>query len=303
MPKTTKRAATRRATKVARAHATQLPKLEVKATPQRSPGYRPPARGIARYPVLTAIMVLLIIGLGVYTLYLYHVGPFALPPTKAVTHPHPTATVAPSPTPAPTFAPVNSPCLKLVPKLTDTSPAPTGTAFNAIVHSYSKPPVMSIDANKLYCAGINTTKGLIVLELNPKLALETVNNFVFLAQHQFYDGLKFHRVVAGFVVQTGDPLGTGSGGPGYKFKDEPVKGNYVQFSVAMANSGANTNGSQFFISTADNTGKLQKLYNLFGRVVEGQRMVLAIQGPDPSTPTTQSITSDVMNHVIVVPAS
>ena len=129
-----------------------------------------------------------------------------------------------------------------------------------------------------------------------------MNNFVFLANDHFYDGLKFHRVVAGFVIQGGDPLGTGSGGPGYKFNDEPVLGEYTAGAVAMANSGPNTNGSQFFICTANDTTKLQKSYNLFGHVVQGMDVVLKIQGPDPAAPKTKNIKPDVMNHVIVVQA-
>src|SRR5205085_412243 len=159
--------------------------------------------------------------------------------------------------------------------------------------------------NKLYCAGINTNRGLIVLQLNPKLAPVTVNNFVFLAQHQFYDGLVFHRVIqtgSGIhIIQTGDPLGNGTGGPGYKFNDEPVKGNYTQGCVAMANSGANTNGSQFFICTADDTKALQKSYNLFGHVVQGMDVALKIQGPGDDS-STKNIKPDVINHVIVVAA-
>lgn len=286
MPKTSKRAATRRAAKIARLHATELPKLEVKEAEirKKAPGYKKPARGITRYPWATVLTVL-IVGLTIYTLYFYHVGPFA---------PRPIAVATPAPTPP-------SPCLKMVSQLTDTAPAPTAAQFKAIVHTYSKAPVMSIDTNKIYCAGINTNRGLIVIELDPKMAPITVNNFVYLAQNHFYDGLKFHRVVPGFVAQTGDPLGTGSGGPGYKFKDEPVKGKYTEGCLAMANSGVNTNGSQFFICTADDTKTLQPLYNLFGHVVQGMNVALKIQGPNPSgTAAQQKITPDVINHLIVV---
>ena len=288
MPKTSKRAATRRAAKIAKLHATELPKLAVKEAGSRkkAPGYKKPSRGITRYPWATVLTVL-IIGLTIYTLYFYRVGPFAPKPIVVAT-PVP---VAPSP------------CLKIVKQLTDTSPAPTASEFKAIKHTYSKPPVMTINTNKIYCAGINTNRGLIVVELDPKLAPLTVNNFVFLAQNQFYDGLKFHRVVPGFVAQTGDPLGTGAGGPGYKFKDEPVKGKYTVGCLAMANSGVNTNGSQFFICTADDTKTLQPLYNLFGHVVQGMNVALKIQGPNPSgTAAQQKITPDVINHIILVVA-
>ena len=128
---------------------------------------------------------------------------------------------------------------------------------------------MTIDTSRHYTATIDTEKGQIVLDLDPSLAPQTVNNFVFLANQHFYDGLKWHRVVPDFVIQGGDPQGTGAGGPGYKFPDEPVKGKYTDGCVAMANAGPNTNGSQFFICIADDTQKLQPLYNLFGSVKSG----------------------------------
>jgi len=161
---------------------------------------------------------------------------------------------------------------------------------------------MAINPKKIYCAGINTNRGLIVLELDPQLAPNTVNNFVFLAQHHFYDGLTFHRVVPNFIIQTGDPKGNGTGGPGYKFKDEPVKGNYTVGCVAMANSGPNTNGSQFFICTANDTTNLQKSYNLFGHVVSGLNVAQKIQGPGDAA-NSKNITPDIITHLIVVEAS
>jgi peptidylprolyl isomerase len=287
MPKTSKRAATKRAARIAKLHATELPKLQVKEIePRQRPGYKKPARGIARYPWAT-VLIVLIIGLSIFILNFYHVGPFAPKPIVKVT---PTTVAA-------------SPCLKIVNQLTDTAPAPTAAQFKAIVHTYAKPPAMTINTNKIYCGGINTNRGLIVVELDPKIAPNTVNNFVFLAQNHFYDGLKFHRVVPGFVAQTGDPQGTGSGGPGYKFNDEPVKGQYTEGCLAMANSGVNTNGSQFFICTANDTKTLQPLYNLFGHVVQGMNVALKIQGPNPSgTAAQQKITPDVINHLVVAVA-
>ncbi len=160
---------------------------------------------------------------------------------------------------------------------------------------------MVINTKKVYCAGINTNRGLIVLELDPKLAPNTVNNFVFLAQQHFYDGLTFHRVVPHVIIQTGSPTGTSQGGPGYKFNDEPVKGNYTAGMVAMANAGPNTNGSQFFICTADDSKTFKKLYNLFGHVVQGLNLAQAIQGPG-DTPAPKSVKADVITHLIVVVA-
>lgn len=134
---------------------------------------------------------------------------------------------------------------------------------------YPAAPPMTIDQSKLYQATIATAKGDIVLCLQPELAPQSVNNFVTLSRNKFYDGLTFHRVVPDFVIQGGDPQGSGSGGPGYAFPDEPVRQQYVDGAVAMANSGPNTNGSQFFIDISDNTTKLQPLYNLFGKTSSG----------------------------------
>jgi peptidylprolyl isomerase len=299
MPKTTKRATTKRAARIAKAHATELPKLEVKESAKRVPGYKPPKRGVARYP-WGIFMSILIIGLGIYTLYFYHVGPFALPVAKPKATP--IAKISPTPlVPTSTPSTTPSPCLSVVSKLSNSSAGPSGANFTKITHTYSQAPAMSIDTKKVYCAGINTNRGLIVLELDPLLAPNTVNNFVYLAEHHFYDGMKFHRVVPGFIIQSGDPQGTGAGGPGYKFKDEPVLANYTAGCLAMANSGANTNGSQFFICTADDTKALQKSYNLFGHVVKGLDVALKIQGPGDSA-SSKNIKSDVINHVIVVAA-
>jgi len=149
----------------------------------------------------------------------------------------------------------------------------------ADVHKYSAAPAMQIDSSKLYLVTIATAKGDIALCLQPSLAPNTVNNFVVLARNHFFDGLTFHRVVAGFVIQGGDPAGNGTGGPGYKFADEPVKGEYTQGCVAMANAGPNTNGSQFFICIANDT-TLPKQYNLFGTVSAGMDVALKIAQGD-----------------------
>jgi cyclophilin family peptidyl-prolyl cis-trans isomerase len=133
-----------------------------------------------------------------------------------------------------------------------------------------------IDPSRRYQATISTDKGDIVIDLDPGRAPATVNNFVFLAREGFYDGLTFHRVVDDFVIQGGCPEGSGRGGPGYRFDDEPVVGEYEAGAVAMANSGPNTNGSQFFICTVDDRRKLAKSYNLFGQVVSGMDVVTGV---------------------------
>ncbi|MEY2461368.1 MAG: peptidyl-prolyl cis-trans isomerase [Acidimicrobiaceae bacterium] len=139
---------------------------------------------------------------------------------------------------------------------------------------------MQIDEDTIYQVTIETDRGPIVMELDPKLAPNTVNHFVALARDGFYDGLTFHRVVPDFVIQGGDPEGTGRGGPGYKWADEPVKGEYTVGAVAMANAGPNTNGSQFFICIDDCQRKLDKAYNLFGYVIDGVDVAQKIQQGD-----------------------
>ncbi|HEY3833071.1 MAG TPA: peptidylprolyl isomerase [Acidimicrobiia bacterium] len=141
-------------------------------------------------------------------------------------------------------------------------------------------PEYQIDGSKIYRVTITLDAGPIVMDLDPQLAPNTVNNFVGLARQGYYDGLTFHRVVPDFVVQGGCPEGTGTGGPGYKFKDEPVKSEYTLGAVAMANAGKNTNGSQFFICIDDCTRKLTKDYNLFGYVVEGMDTALGVKVGD-----------------------
>jgi peptidyl-prolyl cis-trans isomerase B (cyclophilin B) len=144
----------------------------------------------------------------------------------------------------------------------------------------AKPPPFEIDESTVYEVTISTDKGDIVMDLDPQLAPQSVNNFVVNARNGFYDGLSFHRVVPEFVVQGGDPEGTGRGGPGYRFADEPVKGEYTLGAVAMANAGPDTNGSQFFICIDDCRRKLDKLYNLFGYVTSGIEVAQAIQVGD-----------------------
>lgn len=299
MPKTTKRTATKRAAKIARAHATDLPKLEVKAPVHRSGREKRAARGLRRYPWAVVIILAVILGT-VGALYGYHLGPFA---------PHPVVKVAPKPMPlaTPAIFVNTSPCnaSSVVKQLTNTAAAPTTAEFNKNQHSYSKAPAMSIDTSKVYCVGLNTSKGLVILELDPKDAPNTVNNFVFLAQHHFYDGMKFYRVEPNVVVQTGSPSGStaagASGGPGYSFNDEPVKGIYSQGCVAMANSGKNTNGSQFFICTGNDTDKgWGQNYNYFGHVTEGMNILLKLQGPSTDNPSSTKITPDTLNYVTVV---
>jgi cyclophilin family peptidyl-prolyl cis-trans isomerase len=139
-------------------------------------------------------------------------------------------------------------------------------------------PEHGIDPSKRYTATLDTTLGTMVIALDAARAPKTVNNFVFLALHHYYDGVIFHRVINGFMCQGGDPTGTGRGGPGYKFEDElPKAGQYQLGSVAMANAGPNTNGSQFFIVSGPSGVGLPPQYSLFGQVVKGMEVVDEMQ--------------------------
>src|SRR6185295_1863991 len=147
--------------------------------------------------------------------------------------------------------------------------------------SYPAAPELTIDPTKNYTATFNTSRGTIVCDLFPQDAPNTVNNFVFLARDKFYDGTKFHRVIADFMIQGGDPEGTGRGGPGYKFADE-LKNNprkHKVGSLSMANAGPNTNGSQFFI-THIATDWLDGKHTVFGQVKSGQEVVDQVKGGD-----------------------
>jgi peptidyl-prolyl cis-trans isomerase B (cyclophilin B) len=146
---------------------------------------------------------------------------------------------------------------------------------------WSSPPEMQIDPEQIYVATMETDRGTIVLELYPQHAPKTVNNFVFLAREGFYDGLTFHRVISDFMIQGGDPTGSGSGGPGYKFEDE-VKDNPLTHEtgvISMANAGPNTNGSQFFITHSPQP-HLNGNHTVFGKVMQGQDVVDATRQGD-----------------------
>ncbi len=173
-----------------------------------------------------------------------------------------------------------------------------GTSTSGGPMKWSNPPAMTIDQNKSYTATIKTNYGDIVIQLFAKDAPKTVNNFVFLSRQGFYNNVKFHRVIQTFMIQTGDPTGTGAGGPGYQFADElPPKYQYEPGIVAMANAGPNTNGSQFFICTGSQSKNLNSYpnYTVFGKVVSGMDVVQKIASvpvakkyagdPETSSPT------------------
>jgi len=165
-----------------------------------------------------------------------------------------------------------------------------GSAATSKNNKYKSAPPMTISSAKKYTATIVTNKGEMTVELFAQDAPKTVNNFVFLANDQFYDGLIFHRIIKGFMIQGGDPTGTGTGSPGYKFEDEKVTKKYAKGILAMANSGPNTNGSQFFIMHTDYA--LPPNYTIFGQVTEGLEIIDAIAttptgpGDRPTQPVT-----------------
>jgi len=154
---------------------------------------------------------------------------------------------------------------------------PAADGSSPKTQKFGGPPPMCIDPAKQYTATMVTNKGTMTISFDVGVAPKTVNNFVFLARYHYFDGVGFHRIIPGFVLQGGDPQGTGMGGPGYKFADElPKPGRYEMGSLAMANSGPNTNGSQFFIISGPSGMALPPQYSLFGKVVNGLDVVSEI---------------------------
>lgn len=155
---------------------------------------------------------------------------------------------------------------------------------------WSTPPAMQIDEKKKYKARVETDKGAMVIELFADKTPKTVNNFIFLAREGFYDGVIFHRVISNFMAQGGDPTGTGSGGPGYKFGDEfhPSLKHDKQGILSMANAGPNTNGSQFFITHVP-TPHLDNRHSVFGQVVEGLDILMSIPPRDPNNRSAPAV--------------
>jgi len=172
--------------------------------------------------------------------------------------------------------------------------APKTQKFNDV-------PDMGIDVTKRYTATMETSMGTIVIALDAVNAPITVNNFVFLAGYHYYDGVIFHRIIQGFVCQGGDPEGSGRGGPGYRFPDEPVKQRYQIGSVAMANAGPNTNGSQFFLISGPSGAGLPPQYNHFGQIVKGLEVLDAMEKV-PTGHGDRPKTDVVINSVVITVA-
>ncbi len=159
-------------------------------------------------------------------------------------------------------------------------------------------PELFIDPDKTYTATMVTSKGTLEILLDPHAAPQAVNSFVFLARWHYFDGIVFHRIIPGFVLQGGDPTGSGAGGPGYRFNDElPKPGRYELGSLAMANAGPHTNGSQFFVISGPDGVRLPPLYSLFGKVVKGLDVVSVIN--DIGTPSGKPRENIVIESVTI----
>ncbi len=155
---------------------------------------------------------------------------------------------------------------------------PAADGSSPKTQKFDGPPPMVIDPSKRYSAEMVTSKGTMVIALDAAAAPATVNNFIFLSRWHYYDGIGFHRIIPRFMLQGGDPEGSGRGGPGYRFADElPPPGRYEIGSIAMANAGPDTNGSQFFIVSGPDGAALPPKYSLFGKVVRGLDVVQAIE--------------------------
>jgi peptidylprolyl isomerase len=179
------------------------------------------------------------------------------------------------------------------------TPFPAADGSSPKTQSFREAPEMGIDPAKRYTATIETSLGTMVAALDPIAAPKTVNNFVFLARYRYFEGIVFHRIIRGFVIQGGDPEGSGRGGPGYRFADElPAPGRYEIGSLAMANAGPNTNGSQFFVISGPQGVRLPPNYSLFGKLVKGLDVLEAIQSV-PTGPGDRPLTDVVMLSVTI----
>jgi cyclophilin family peptidyl-prolyl cis-trans isomerase len=220
-----------------------------------------------------------------------------------------TTTTSPTSTVPPTTTTTLSPALAAAQTAANAKavsagcPASPATRVNTL--KWSKEPAIAITKTQPLYAHVTTTVGDFVIHLLPAKALHTVNSFVFLADHKFFNCVIFQRVIKGFVIQGGDPTGTGSGGPGYTLPDElpaPASPQYPLYSVAMANAGANTGGSQFFIVTGTSGESLSASYSLFGQVVSGQATIRAINAYG-SPVTDQAGTPTVIQRMLTVTIS
>ncbi|MGH9068436.1 MAG: peptidylprolyl isomerase [Acidimicrobiales bacterium] len=222
--------------------------------------------------------------------------PRAAPPVSAACN------VAPSSLPSTTTTvPANGNAVSVV-AAPSTVPFPKLDGSSPRFTKFASAPPFCIDVNKTYQAKVTTDVGSFTISLLPKYAPMTVNNFVFLAGYQFFNNTVFHRVIPGFVDQGGDPTGTGSGGPGYKFADELPKSvaAYDNGALAMANSGTNTNGSQFFIVVGRGGAQLQPNYSMFGQITQGLSVAKKINDDGNPSPSANGVPPKVTHKIVKV---
>jgi cyclophilin family peptidyl-prolyl cis-trans isomerase len=255
-----------------------------------------------RKQIRNAIVVAVIAGVVILIVFLTS---SSSPPKKSATTPTTTTTSTTAPTTTTTTtSPVSAADAKLQTQANQVAVAagcPASTSAVANTQKYSSAPPMTIDTSKTYTATVVTTAGTFTIDLDAKAAPTTVNSFVFLADKGYFHCVIFHRVIPGFMDQSGDPTGTGTGGPGYEFKNENIPKAYATGDVAMANSGPNTNGSQFFVVAPGGASTLdadlsQGGYSLFGTVASGQDVVNTIN----SEGSTAGVPPDVTQRIISV---
>ncbi|WP_298337681.1 peptidylprolyl isomerase [Ferrimicrobium sp.] len=187
-------------------------------------------------------------------------------------------------------------------KKKESYPCPEADGSSPQVRHFDASPSYCLEDNATYEAIMETNHGTMRFELFPERAPITVNSFVFLARYHYFDGINFHRIIPGFVVQGGDPTGSGAGGPGYKFRDElPNAGEYQRGSLAMANAGPNTNGSQFFIISGPSGVSLPPLYSLFGQLKDGDDVITSLDSE--GTPGGNPKQACTITSVVVIQES
>jgi cyclophilin family peptidyl-prolyl cis-trans isomerase len=255
-----------------------------------------------RKQIRNAIVIAVIAGVVILIVFLTSSNSPKSPSTSSTTTTAPTTTTTTAPTTTTTSGnPADAKLQSEANQVAVAAGCPASTSAVVNTQKYSAAPPMTIDTSKTYTATVVTTAGTFTIDLDAKAAPITVNSFVFLADKGYFHCVIFHRVIPGFMDQTGDPTGTGTGGPGYEFKNENIPTSYATGDVAMANSGPNTNGSQFFVVAPGGASALDADlssggYSLFGQVASGQDVVNTIN----SEGSTAGVPPDVTQRIISV---
>jgi cyclophilin family peptidyl-prolyl cis-trans isomerase len=259
-----------------------------------------------RKQIRNAIVVAVIAGVVILIVFLTSSnGPKNKAATTTTTAPTTTTTTTPTTTTTTSSNPADARLQTEANQAAVAAGCPASTSAVANTQKYSAPPPMTIDTSKTYTATVVTTAGTFTVALDAKAAPTTVNSFVFLADKGYFHCVIFHRVIPGFMDQTGDPTGIGTGGPGYEFKNENIPTSYATGDVAMANSGPNTNGSQFFIvapggATTLNADLASGGYSLFGHVTSGQDVVNTINSEGSTAGVPPNVTQRIISVTISV---